>query len=273
MAIPPERNEPARARFVAGPAWNRASSMIAANREMLLVLAGVFFLLPQLIVTFALPAVPAGLEGEALAEAIGDTYLAWWPLLLGSLIVQALGLLAVVALLADPARPTVAEAVRRGTAALPTYIAAQLVVVAGVGLLMLLVLLPFGFTGNAGIVAIGTGIAFAAALYMLVRLSLLAPVIIAANLRNPFDALQHAWTLTRGQAGRLLFFLMMLSLAALVIYMVASIVPGLLVLPIAGADTAALVVGLIGSVVAAAYSLILVAVLTSIWFQLAQRPG
>ena len=130
----------ARTGFDANAAWKRATAVIAANRDTLLVMAGLFFLLPQLIVDFVMPQPPEGLQGEAAGEALIAIYARWWPLMLAGLVAQGAGLLAVIALIANRDRPTVRESMAQGLKALPTLIAAQLVVGAGVGLGMLLIL-------------------------------------------------------------------------------------------------------------------------------------
>ncbi|WP_239805121.1 glycerophosphoryl diester phosphodiesterase membrane domain-containing protein [Croceicoccus hydrothermalis] len=281
MAYPslkPAPKGPPPAKLDIGRAWSRAAAMIAANRQLLLIVAGVFFLLPQLIVNFVLPSPQEGLEGDAATQAMLDLFAGWWPVLLASLLIQSMGVLAVIALLADPARPTVGDAMKQALRYLPSYIAAQLVLFSGIGVIMLLVLVPVATAGaaagsasSAG--AFGTLIALAIALYLFVRAVLTAPVMVAQRVRNPFDALLRAWRLTRGNATRLLFFLALLTLSALIIYTVATLIPGLILLPLVGAGGAAVVTGFIGALVGALYSLITTAVLTAIWAQLAATPA
>lgn len=243
--------------------------VIRSNRDILLVLAGAFFLLPQLAVDFMLPDPPAGLESEAAGKALIDIYAVWWPLILIGLAAQAAGLLAVIALIAAPDRPTVRESIGRGLKALPTMIAAQLVVGAGVGLGMLLILLPFAAIGGEAMMGVAMIPALALALWVYSRTMLIAPIVVAEQLRNPFDAILQSWSSTRGNAARLLLFFMLLLIATSVIYLVATSVPAALVTLLGGIHAGAIAVALFGSLIAALFSLVSAAALTAAWGQLA----
>lgn len=54
-------------KFDSNLAWKQASSSIGANREVLLALAGVFFLLPSLVFALFLPA-PEPVAGQSEAQ-------------------------------------------------------------------------------------------------------------------------------------------------------------------------------------------------------------
>lgn len=257
-----------RPRFDANAAWKSAAAVIKANRQLLIVLAGVFFLLPQLLVDFVVPQAPAGLEGEALQKAVMDIYASWWPVMLAGLVAQGTGLLAVIALISGRDRPTVQESCMRALRYLPTLIAAQLVVGAGVGLAMLLVLVPFAaMGGGAMFIAVLPALALAAWIYA--RTMLIAPVVVGESLRNPFDAIMRSWRLTNGNAARLLAFFVLLLVVTLVVWLVATNIPGAIATVLAGAHAGRVAMSVFGSVVAAVFSLISAAVLTAAWIQLA----
>lgn len=271
MSLPPSGPKPVRPRFDANAAWKRGTSVIRANRDMLLVLAGVFFFLPQLVVDFILPEPPAGLEGEAAGEALMAIYATWWPLMLIGLIAQGAGLLAVIALITGRDRPTVRESIMRGVKALPTLIGAQLVVGAGVGLGMLLVLVPFTAMGSEAAIGLAMIPALALAIWVYARTMLIAPVVVAGGVRNPFEAILKSWAITKGNAGRLLLFFMLLVVATTVIYLVATSIPAAIATVVGGVHAGRIAVALFGSLVAACFSLISASVLTAAWSQLA--PG
>ena len=71
-------------RFDSNLAWKDAASAVSANRDVLLALAGVFFVLPSF--AFALlypqPEPPAGAAPEQLFELMGAFYRQAWPVLL-----------------------------------------------------------------------------------------------------------------------------------------------------------------------------------------------
>ncbi len=267
--LPPSAPRPVRPRFDANAAWKSAVDVIRANRQVLLVMAGLFFLLPQLAVDFMLPAPPPGLEGNAAGKALLEIYAVWWPLILLGFIVQGAGLLAVIALIAGAGRPTVKQAMVAGLKALPTMVGAQLVVGAGVGLGMLLLLMPFAAIGGEAMAGLALIPALAFAMWIYARTMLISPIVAAGGTRNPFDAITGSWQATKGNASRLLLFFLLLMLATTVIYLVATSIPAALVAVIGGAEAGAIAVALFGSVVAACFSLLSAVVLTAAWRQLA----
>ena len=267
--LPPAGPSAPRSRFDANAAWKSAVGVIRTNRAVLLVMAGLFFVLPQLAVDFILPEPPAGLEGEAAGEAMVAIYARWWPLMLLGLVAQGAGLLAVIVLIAGRGRPDVRESIGAGLKALPTLIAAQLVVGAGVGLAMLLVLLPFAAIGGESVMGLSVIPVLALAMWVYSRTMLIAPVVAAGGMRNPFEAILASWSMTKGNASRLLVFFLLLLLAMIVIYLVATSVPGAIVAAIGGPEAGGIAVALFGSVVIAGFSLVSTVALTAAWRQLA----
>lgn len=270
--LPPAGPSAPRTRFDANAAWKSAAGVIRANRQILLVMAGLFFLLPQLAVDFILPEPAPGLEGEAAGEAVLAIYASWWPLILLGFVAQGAGLLAIIALIAGGGRPSVRESIAAGLKALPTMIAAQLVVGAGVGLGMLLILLPFAAIGGEAMTGLALIPALALAMWIYARTMLIAPIVAAGGVRNPFEAILASWRTTNGNASRLLLFFVLLLLATTVIYLVATSVPAALLAVVGGPRAGAITVALLGSLVAAAFSLLTAAVLTAAWRQLAPPP-
>jgi hypothetical protein len=90
-------------------AWREAAEMVTANREVLLIVAGLFFFLPSLAFALFVPApVPAsGMAPEAAMNMLTKFYSdnAFW--LLAMAVAQTVGFLTVLALLRDRAKPTV----------------------------------------------------------------------------------------------------------------------------------------------------------------------
>src|SRR6186713_3067000 len=104
-------------------AWQEAMAMIAANREVLAVVAGIFFLLPSVGVAMAIPGTEQMVATDAKeAEAqLMAVYGQWWWLLAVTVVLQMIGTLAVLALLRDYNRPTVGEALKTGVIGLLPY--------------------------------------------------------------------------------------------------------------------------------------------------------
>jgi hypothetical protein len=122
-------------KFDSNRAWKQASSQVSANRDVLIALSGVFFLLPVLAFSLFLPQPkpqPGMAADEMMALARGY-YLSALPFLLPMVLLQATGTLAMLTLFTDRLRPTVGESIKRGLFAILPYVVAQLILGIGIG--------------------------------------------------------------------------------------------------------------------------------------------
>jgi hypothetical protein len=237
-------------RFDGNLAWQQAIRLFSANKELLLILAGVFFFLPGLASAFFLSGTQVqmmrGLNGvdphdsKAMLAAVGTLYAQVGPVMALLLLAQMAGTMAMVALLTDAARPTVAQAIALGLRRLPTVLGVLALFVLGYllgamvfGLVLgLLAVLVSAIGGGAGagatvvLVALGTGFFMAFLLFAMTRLSVTLPVIVIEQVGNPVLALKRSWALTKGRVASLLGFYLVLLAAymviALLLYMVLT---------------------------------------------------
>lgn len=255
--------------------WRDASATIGANREVLAVLAGVFFFLPSLAVGLFLPPPepPAGAEPKQILALMGEFYQSAAPYMLANALVQTLGQLAVLALITRSERLTVGEALREGSSSLLPYIGAQLLVTLGTMLAVGVVLLLGGLSGSVPLV-IGLGlIALVAAVYIGMRFILVPPVIMIDRLRNPVEILRRSWALTQGNVGPMLLFLFLLILAMVVIGAVAGGIVGIVLALVGGAEAVRIGSAAVSALVGAGMTLVIVASFVSMHRQLAgTRP-
>ncbi len=256
-------------------AWNRATALISANRDVILVVAGVFFFLPNVISTLLLP------SGESLAmqmDAQGDQpdpaemmalfvdYFgqSWWIYLLLGL-VQAVGVLGLLALLTDRSRPTVGEALGFGAKALLPYIIAQLLI--GLALMLAPILLIFlGAAVNPGVAVILGFVGLILAIYLWVKFSLLSPVIAIDRIMNPVAALRRSWRLTKGNSLRLFALYFLLIIAVFVLSLVASMVFALFT--VLGETIGLFAAAIGGGLISMAFTTVMLAVLAAVHRQL-----
>ncbi|MCA1661089.1 MAG: glycerophosphoryl diester phosphodiesterase membrane domain-containing protein [Novosphingobium sp.] len=194
-------------------AWKDASALVAANRDVLFALAGVFFLLPSLALAVFLgePEVEPGMNRDQMMAALREFYLAgWWIILIASLI-QIVGTLAILTLMRDRSRPTVGEAIAAGAAGTPSYVVAQLLfllaVAFGGGLLIAL-----AGAASAALAVVVTVLVIAAGVFGAVRLILVAPIVAVEGERNPITALRRSWGLTKGNFWRIFAFFVLVIL-------------------------------------------------------------
>lgn len=260
-----------------GGAWNEAVAMIKANLDMVLIVAAVFFLLPNLAMSLFMPLPP---EAPAMAgggqpdlEPVMAAMAAWfsevWWVFLAVGLAQAAGTFALLALLTDRARPTVGEALGFGVKALPTYLATQILTGLGFAVVFALVIVLAQPLPVVGVLA-GL-LAMVGALYAMLKLSLVSPVIGIEQQMNPLAAMKRSWRLTKGNSLLILAFFLLLGVAVLVISAVAGLVLSAFTLL---GDDVGLIVGALGNgVVTMAVVVVMVAALAAVHRQLAETGG
>lgn len=262
-------------KFDMSAAWNEATRLLSANRQVLLVVAGVFFFLPSVVYTLVFNSQMAGFEAAqsgdpdfgAMFQAMLGLFREYWWVMLLTTLVQWLGALSLIALLADRGRPTVGEAIRTGGKLLLPYIGTQLLFACLTGLL---ILLPVAI-GSRGSVVAGTLVGLLAAvvwLYLFVKFMLVAPVVAVERQTNPVAALGRSWRLTKGNSLRLFAFVFLLAVAFIVVASVAGIASGLL-LALAGPEVALVGDAIVSGAVEAGFSVLFLAALVAIHRQLA----
>jgi len=263
--------------FNMSEAWRDATAMMARNREVLLIVAGLFFFLPSLVLNFAMGDAQslAMTDPEAAEGALLAAYSEWSWLVVLIVIVSMVGSLALLALLRDHDRPTVGEAIRAGLLALlPAF---GTYVILGIGALLVAFLTIALFGPILGVDATNpdlaqmtllVAIAFAIMVFPAVKFSLSTPVIAVDKVYNPLKALARSWRLTRGSGLRMLLFYVLLFVVYLVLAMVAGMVAAALGL-IVGPDAGLIISALISGALSAATSVVIVAVIAAAHRQLA----
>jgi hypothetical protein len=255
-------------------AWSDAMRRIAGNRDVVLVVAGVFFFLPYFAFMLISPDPLAGMtaaaanDTKAVMERLSAFYGQIWWVILIIIVVQAAGMLGLMALLSDRRRPTVAQALKLGASKVLSYIAAYLLLGMALSVAVMILLVVAALTGAAwlaGIVIFASLVAWAV---LFVRFSLVPAILIKENVANPVTALARSWRLTRGNGARLFAFFVMLFAAYIVVMLVVSMVLGLL-FGLFGADAAHFGEALAGSVLNAAWVTTFLAVLSAVHAQFA----
>jgi hypothetical protein len=236
-----------------GRAWNDALLLLRGNQQVVLIVAGVFFFLPNLalllLMSDTMGEAEARVAGEtdpsAMFEMIGTLYgEIWWQALIVTLL-SAVGMLGLLALLTDHNRPTVGEALKAGVTYLLPYVGAVILTGFVVGLIVLLAIVVASVAGAAAGVLMGI-VAVVALLYVYTKFSLMVPVIVAEEVMNPIRALRRSWSLTKGNSVRLFLFYVLIFVVFFVVMMVFGIVGSVLGL-IAGEDANIIVSGLISA--------------------------
>jgi len=243
-------------RFDSNLAWRTAHAAIRANRDVLLAMAGVFFLLPRLAFTLLMPDPPAaqGMSPAQSMQAIEEFYSKAMPFMIPMLVVQAAGILGILTLFTDRTRPTVGQALSLGAKG----------VVLGGGLVGVL-----GLANQPAVAALGMVIVGVLALGAYVRMSLVAPVVAVERVYNPIKALQRSWAITRGNFWRLIGFAVLVGVVVLVISLAAVSIGGSIGALAGGPDASRIVSAIVSSLLAAIFTLYIAALMAAIHRQLA----
>ena len=256
-------------KFSMSEAWRDATAMMTANREVLLVVAGIFFFIPGVAMGLAMGDVQHIMlaDPENAQEMVLSFYADWgWLLALGG-VASVLGYLSLLALLRDHNRPTVGEAIKIGLIGLLPAIGAYIVLVLGLGVVAALLAMIAGVTGNAAIGLIVALVIVGVVAYVLVKVSLSGPVIAIDKVYNPFKILARSWQLTRGNSFRLFLFYLLLTVTYVVIAAVTSGIVAVL-LVVVGQSVATTINAIISAAISAIAYLVFVAVLAAVHRQL-----
>ena len=254
-------------------AWDDARAMLAGNRQMILVIAGIFFFLPYFALMLLIPdmgetpSLAPGADPDAALAAMTAAYRDIWWLVLLVAVLQGVGMLALYALLRHRDRPTVGQAIGFGFRGLLPYVGAAILQ----SLLFIFGLaIPLGLAGATGlpaVVALAVMLAVVGAIYLYTRLSLTTPVIGLEKQFNPFKAIARSWQLTKGNTLRLFLFYFLLFLVFLVVSLVIGMVFGV-VFGLMGSGVALIGNGFVSAAVNTAFVCLFLAVLAAAYEQL-----
>ncbi len=243
--------------------WEEASGALLANREVLLAVLGVFVILPNFALQMLAP-VPEPISGQLPAQwfaRVGqytDIYLI--PMLAG-MALELFGMLISLALLGDPARPTVLEAIRKAARVVPSFISAVIVSFA-IAIFGLVILMTFAvLAGQQQLTTVIALIAIVPTLYLLARLAFIGPTIMLGGVRNPIVALRSSLRTTKGIGWQLLLFLLLIYFAFQLVGWLMTAAVVIVTTLIAGAAGGALIGTLIACFVQAALAACFVAVI------------
>lgn len=231
-------------------AWRDAMSMIGAHREALLVFAGLFLLVPQLLLTTMVPA--PDMEGATPQEMLtlySDYFrdAGLW-MLLTAVVTSFGGLLIYDRLLGRGAR-TVAESFAPALALLLPFLAASILS----GLLIVGGLFLFIVPG----------------LWLSAKFALIGPVMVGEGTRSPVGALGRSWQITGSYSWSILLMVIVISIVWFVAWTAVTTVVSTLVAALVSPDVALAVQNFLDAFFGTALSLIFAALYSAIWRQLA----
>lgn len=280
-------------------AWDDAIVLLRGNRELVAIVAGVFFLLPSLVMAVlladqqaqAMALFEAMLAGEAApsdpAAFVNDDIGVWVGAGMVALVIQLIGYMALLALMDPREKPTVGQAIGRAFRSILPLIGAVLLFYIGIFAAMLLVLFVLALVvglivavfaavgGETAGTVVGVILFFpmyvgliVGMAYVMARLSLILPAIVLGGIGNPVRAFTRSWTLTRGNGWRLLGFYALLMIAYMVISMVfLGILVSFGTMAASGA-AGGVILGVFSALLGAAVSVVFTAIIAAVYHQL-----
>lgn len=228
--------------------WDDAKSMGTANRDLLGAVAGMFILLPAVVVE-QLVTRPKALEKDAANEAVLAQFALYaemnWHLLLTYAVISSFGILTIQSLLLRSERLTVAESMRVALPILPAFVVANLLQALGVMTGMFLFVIP--------------------GLYLIGRLALIAPVAAAEQSSNPITILQRSAILTHGNGWRVLGVLSIIFVVTFMIGIAITSVIGVVAELLVPGELADLIITLISSMIETARGVLVALVCAALY--------
>lgn len=236
-------------RFSPSAGWDEVRQLLGREMPLLVAIAGVFFLLPGLILSFNLPPISDPSSLSAIV-AVLQPYLL---LIFVISLVQMVGQLAIWSLVMASGRLTVGEAIKAAVLFLPFYFLINLVSNVIIGLGLMLFILP--------------------GIYLATRLAPIGVIAISEGIRNPLVAIQRSFAVTKGNALPIFAFILIIAIVFLLISLVCSFVFGSVLvlsgLDMAAGGTGAALLAVISGLVSAAGTTVFTLMAVTIYRQLA----
>ncbi len=240
-------------KFDMGAAWDDATTLVKAHLPLTGILAGIFLFLPGMALALLGPlplTPPANATSDQLMGLMMADMRQQLPWLLAVALASTLGSVAILRLWLARSGTSVGEALTFAFMMIPTLLAVFVIQSFLFGIALLLLIVP--------------------AIYLIGRFAAVYPLIADRNLKNPIEALQGSWQLTRGNGWRVALFVILFMIVLLVVSAIVGSVTGLFG---ARGSFGHLIGSAISSAVSAGFGLLNTAVIASIYRQLTVRTS
>lgn len=256
--------------------WSRAVELIQANFQLLLIVAAVFLLLPNVTLYMLIPDLQAIVDPTADPEVVAAQMGSMIGPLIGggfvSMLLQFAGYAAMVALMSD-ARPTVGQALGKGAKTVPSLVAIALIFIVMYFLGAMVVIVPIsllaGLTGSAAlsVIAIIPVLVFVA--WLAARLSMSMPVLVLEDTLNPITAISKSFALTKPRQWAILGFWAIIIVVMVIASVIFSAVFGLVAALAGSGLVSALILGLTSGLTGMIYGMVMCGIAVAMHGQLA----
>ena len=231
-------------KFSYSAVWNDAMQMLRQHGSLVLAVAGVFFLLPGLLIGYLLPQ-PTG-DGPDLMNAMMAYYSDNWLWLVLANIVNLIGYIAIYRLLFDQRGGTVAGAIGGALPILPMYFVMTVLTGMAVGAGFVLFILP--------------------GVYLFGRIAVSGAAMVAEGHRGPISPIARSWDLSRRRGWAVAGLLVIVILVGSLLTMVTTAVLGTVFILIGGREgLGPLLVLILNSALITVLMTVLITVLAAIY--------
>ena len=234
--------------------WADLVALARAHTEIVLVIAGLFLLLPAFALGLYVkpPVPPAEVNAETLRAA--NEYIANnWHVLLATNVAKCFGEAAILAVLLNTRGQTVATSLSTALALLFPYVVLSLIT---------------NFAVFAGLIAL-----IVPGIYLIGRLAVAGPAMFADREANPLNAIARSLSLTRNKGWRVVGLIILVMVVLFVLTSALSSVVTVLLALVVPASAQDAVNALIAALLSATISLVAVLLIAAIYRQLAGAPS
>jgi hypothetical protein len=215
--------------------WADTAAMLRAHRPLVSAVASMFLFLPALLMGYFVPQ-PELEQGQIIRSAF-EHYAANWHWVMLANVANMVGAVAIFLMVFDREGRTVGNAIAASLPILPAYFLADLLSSLMISLVAFLIV---------------------PALYLLGRLAVVGPLVVAAGERNPIGAIRRSLELTKGNGWAVAGLVVIVGAAGLIAGFALSATAGSVILVLASDGVARLLVAILSAVVSAALSTILI---------------
>lgn len=256
--------------------WSRAVELIQANFQLLLIVAAVFLLLPNVAIYMLIPDMQSIVDPTADPEVVAAQMGSIAGPLIGvgllSLLCQFAGNAAMVALMSD-ARPTVGQAIGNGIKTVPSLLGLAIIFFLMYFLGAMAIIIPFSILGGLAGSPLIAGIGFIPVVvfvaWIAARSSMSMPVMVLESTLNPVKALTRSFELTKPKQWPITGFWTIIIVIMVIASLIFTSVFGLIAALAGTGLVSALILGLTSGLSGMIYGMVICAVGTAMHGQLA----
>ncbi|MBV7265027.1 hypothetical protein [Erythrobacter ani] len=228
--------------------WSRAIELVRDNFQLLVVIAGIFLLLPTLAAYLLIPDLQVFMDPAADPEVISAQLQDKLGPLLGigivAMIFQFAGYGAMIALMGH-SRPTVGEALKSGLRVVPSTFGVLAIFLLAYVLAAIVISVPVGIiaslSGLASLAFLAVLVVLAMVIFLLARMSMSLPVLVLEQTLNPIKAVSRSFRLTGPKKWAIMLFWGVLFGAYMVVAVLLTSIFGLIA-ALAGDSTVAMLI-------------------------------